>query len=103
MKAFRGQPRIFASDQPAEKRADLEVQNVTLNFGGVMALHDVSLTVHTGEFVSVIGPNGAGKTSLMNSITGYYKPQRGKILFNDQEIMGHHPHEITKKGRKSVV
>ncbi|OGP75477.1 MAG: ABC transporter ATP-binding protein [Deltaproteobacteria bacterium RBG_16_49_23] len=98
MKAFRGQPRIFASDQPAEKRADLEVQNVTLNFGGVMAIHDVSLTVHTGEFVSVIGPNGAGKTSLMNSITGYYKPQRGKILFNDQEIMGHHPHEVTKKG-----
>jgi len=63
-----------------------------------MAIHDVSLTVHTGEFVSVIGPNGAGKTSLMNSITGYYHPQSGKILFNGEEIMGHHPHEITKKG-----
>jgi branched-chain amino acid transport system ATP-binding protein len=98
MKAFRGTPSIYASTQPENHRAELEVKGITLNFGGVMALHDVSLTVHTGEFVSVIGPNGAGKTSLMNSITGYYKPQRGKILFNDQEIMGHHPHEVTKKG-----
>jgi branched-chain amino acid transport system ATP-binding protein len=63
-----------------------------------MALHDVDLTVHTGELVSVIGPNGAGKTSLMNCITGYYHPQKGQIIFNGEEIAGHHPHEITKKG-----
>lgn len=98
MKAFRGTPSIYASAQPGERRAELEVKNITLNFGGVMALHNVSLTVHTGEFVSVIGPNGAGKTSLMNSITGYYHPQSGEILFNGEKIMGHHPHEITKKG-----
>lgn len=98
MKAFRGQPKVFASAQPAEKRAELEVKSITLNFGGVMALHNVDLKVHTGEFVSVIGPNGAGKTSLMNSITGYYHPQSGEILFNGEKIMGLHPHEITQKG-----
>jgi branched-chain amino acid transport system ATP-binding protein len=98
MKAFRGQPSIFASAQPVDRRADLEVKKIFLNFGGVMALHDVDLTVHTGEFVSVIGPNGAGKTSLLNCITGYYHPQKGQILFNGEEITGHHPHEITKKG-----
>jgi len=63
-----------------------------------MALHDVDLTVHTGELVSIIGPNGAGKTSLLNCITGYYHPQRGEMVFNGEEITGLHPHEVTKKG-----
>ena len=98
MKAFRGQPSIYASDQPLDRRAELEVKKIFLNFGGVMALHDVDLTVRTGELVSVIGPNGAGKTSLMNCITGYYHPQKGAILFNGEEVAGHHPHEITKRG-----
>jgi branched-chain amino acid transport system ATP-binding protein len=98
MKAFRGQPSIYASTQPADRQAELEVKKIFLNFGGVMALHDVDLTVHTGELVSVIGPNGAGKTSLMNCITGYYHPQKGQIIFNGEKIAGHHPHEITKKG-----
>jgi len=98
MKAFRGQPSIYASTQPADRQAELEVKKIVLNFGGVMALHDVDLTVHTGELVSVIGPNGAGKTSLMNCITGYYHPQKGEILFNGEEVKGRHPHEITKKG-----
>jgi len=98
MKAFRGQPSIYASAQPADRQAELEVKKIFLNFGGVMALHDVDLTVHTGELVSVIGPNGAGKTSLMNCITGYYHPQKGEILFNGEGVKGHHPHEITRKG-----
>jgi branched-chain amino acid transport system ATP-binding protein len=98
MKAFRGQPSVYASTQPADHQAELEVKKIFLNFGGVMALHDVDLTVHTGELVSVIGPNGAGKTSLLNCITGYYHPQKGEILFNGEDVTGHHPHEITKKG-----
>lgn len=98
MKAFRGQPSIFASAQPDNRRAELEVKKVTLSFGGVMALHEVDLTVHTGEFISIIGPNGAGKTSLLNCITGYYHPQEGKIFFNSEDITGLSPHEITKKG-----
>jgi len=98
MKAFRGQPSIFASTQPADRQAELEVKKIFLNFGGVMALHNVDLTVHTGELVSIIGPNGAGKTSLLNCITGYYHPQKGQIIFNGEEIAGHHPHEVTRKG-----
>ena len=98
MKAFRGQPSAFASTQPADRQAELEVKKIFLSFGGVMALHDVDLTVHTGELISIIGPNGAGKTSLLNCITGYYHPQKGEILFNGEEVTGLHPHEITKKG-----
>ncbi len=98
MKAFRGQPSIYASTQPEKRQAELEVRKISLNFGGVMALHDVDLKVHTGELVSIIGPNGAGKTSLLNCITGYYHPQEGQILFNGEEITGLHPHEVTQKG-----
>jgi branched-chain amino acid transport system ATP-binding protein len=98
MKAFRGQPSVFASTQSVDRRAELEVKKIFLNFGGVMALHDVDLTVRTGELVSVIGPNGAGKTSLLNCITGYYHPQKGQILFNGEDVTGFHPHEVTRKG-----
>jgi len=98
MKAFRGQPSIFTSNQPGDRRAELEVKEIFLNFGGVMALSKVDLSVHTGELVSVIGPNGAGKTSLLNCITRYYWPQRGKISFNGEGVAGLHPHEITRKG-----
>jgi branched-chain amino acid transport system ATP-binding protein len=98
MKAFRGQPSVFTSTQPADRQAELEVKKIFLSFGGVMALYDVDLTVHTGELVSIIGPNGAGKTSLLNCITGYYHPQKGQILFNEEKVTGYHPHEITKKG-----
>jgi branched-chain amino acid transport system ATP-binding protein len=98
MKALRGQPSIFTSAQPEDRRAEVEVKNIFLNFGGVMALHDVSVSVRTGELVSIIGPNGAGKTSLLNCITGYYWPQRGQIFFNEKGITRLHPHEITKQG-----
>ncbi len=98
MKAFRGQPNIYTSTQSADRQAELEVKKIFLSFGGVMALCNVDFTVHSGELVSIIGPNGAGKTSLLNCITGYYHPQKGEILFNGEEITGHHPHEITKKG-----
>jgi len=98
MKAFRGEPSLFVSSQPDNRRAELEVKKICLSFGGVMALVDINLTVHTGELVSIIGPNGAGKTSLLNCITGYYHSQRGQLLFNGEEITGLHPHQITKKG-----
>jgi len=98
MKTFRGEPSAFASAQSADRQAELEVKKIFLSFGGVMALYDVDLTVHTGELVSIIGPNGAGKTSLLNCITGYYQPQKGQILFNGEEIRGHDPHGITRKG-----
>ena len=59
----------------------IDVQQVTLRFGGVVSLRDVSLAMRRGEILAVIGPNGAGKTSLFNSITGVYQPQEGSITF----------------------
>lgn len=98
MKAFRGEPSIFASARPEDKRAELEVKNLTLNFGGITALNKIDLSVHTGELVAVIGPNGAGKTSLLNCITGYYKPQEGQIFFNGEDITRFHTHRLTEIG-----
>ncbi len=98
MKAFRGEPSIFASARPDEKRAELEVKNLTLRFGGITALNEIDLTVNTGELVAVIGPNGAGKTSLLNCITGYYKAQEGQIFFNGEEITNLSTHHLTKTG-----
>ena len=98
MKAFRGEPSIFASARPEDKRAELEVKNLTLRFGGITALNKIDLAVHTGELVAIIGPNGAGKTSLLNCITGYYKPQEGRIFFNGEDITNLHTHHLTELG-----
>jgi branched-chain amino acid transport system ATP-binding protein len=98
MKAFRGQPSIFASRKPEENRADLEVKNLSLQFGGVVAVDDVNVSVRTGELLAIIGPNGAGKTSLLNSITGYYKPQKGTMTFNGQDIFHLSTHHLTSLG-----
>ncbi|GAB4565718.1 MAG: ABC transporter ATP-binding protein [Geothermobacteraceae bacterium] len=68
----------------------LEVRNVSLSFGGVHALTDVSFEVNQGEIFSIIGPNGAGKTSMLNSISGRYHPQ-GSIRFKGREITGLSP------------
>ena len=98
MKAFRGEPGIYASAPPEERGAELEVNNLTLRFGGLTAINKVDFSVLTGELVALIGPNGAGKTSLLNCITGYYKPQEGRIFFNGREITGLHTHYLTKLG-----
>jgi len=98
MKAFRGQPSIFTSKKPEEKRADLEVKNLTLTFGGVVALDNVDVSVRTGELLAIIGPNGAGKTSLLNCVTGYYKAQKGEIIFNGQDIFHMSTHHLTGLG-----
>jgi branched-chain amino acid transport system ATP-binding protein len=98
MKAFRGQPTVFAAAQPDDRRAELVVADLCLNFGGLVALQNVNLSVKTGELLAVIGPNGAGKTSLLNCMTGYYRPQIGQIVFNGEAVTGLHPHEITRRG-----
>jgi branched-chain amino acid transport system ATP-binding protein len=64
----------------------LEGRHISLGFGGVKALTDVSFSVHQGELLSVIGPNGAGKTSLLNCISGRYRPQQGALIFNGKPI-----------------
>lgn len=98
MKAYRGEPSLFASRRPEENQAELEVKGLTLRFGGIIALSNIDLAVHTGELFAIIGPNGAGKTSLLNCITGYYKPQEGHILFNGKEITRLSPHHFAKIG-----
>lgn len=74
----------MSSDQSAEI---LEVRGVSLRFGGLTAVNDVSLKVRRGEIYSVIGPNGAGKTSLFNAITGVYQPTDGSILFKGKNTV----------------
>ena len=64
----------------------LDVDGVSLQFGGVRALNDVTFQVGTGELFSIIGPNGAGKTSMLNCISGRYKPSTGSILLKGREI-----------------
>jgi len=98
MKAFRGEPSIFISARPEERRAELEVKDLTLNFGGITALNKINLSVRNGELISVIGPNGAGKTSLLNCFTGYYKPQEGQIFFNGKDVTHLSTHHLTKIG-----
>jgi branched-chain amino acid transport system ATP-binding protein len=80
----------------------LEVRDVTLRFGGVTSLAEVSLTQQRGEILSVIGPNGAGKTSLFNCITGVYQPQEGRITLRaaagEAELIGRKPATVTRLG-----
>jgi len=75
----------------------LEIQGVDKSFGGLKAVNDCSLEVKEGSITGLIGPNGAGKTTLFNIITGHYKPDRGKIVFQGQAIQGLPPHQIFKK------
>ena len=98
MKAFRGEPSIFISARPEERRAELEVKDLTLKFGGITALSKINISVRDGELISIIGPNGAGKTSLLNCITGYYKPQEGQIFFNGKDVTHLSTHHLTKTG-----
>jgi branched-chain amino acid transport system ATP-binding protein len=80
-----------------------DVQNVTLRFGGVVSLRDVSMHMKRGEILAVIGPNGAGKTSLFNSLTGVYEPQEGHITFTNRDgrsisVIGKKTHRIARAG-----
>jgi branched-chain amino acid transport system ATP-binding protein len=76
----------------------LEVDHVTLRFGGVVALNDVSFSLRKGEIFGLIGPNGAGKTTCFNAMTGVYRPTSGAIRFQGQSIVGKKKHEITRGG-----
>ena len=76
----------------------LEARNLTLRFGGVTAVNDVSFTLNSGESVALIGPNGAGKTSLFNCLTALYRPQVGTVLLEGQEISRLTPDKIAQLG-----
>lgn len=76
----------------------LEIEGVTKRFGGVEALHDVTLSGVAGEVLGVIGPNGAGKTTLFNTITGLLEPDEGTVRHRDTDITGWSPHRISRHG-----
>jgi branched-chain amino acid transport system ATP-binding protein len=76
----------------------LELDKLSLHFGGLRALSELELHVNRGEVVSVIGPNGAGKTTVFNVITGVYQPSEGEVRFDGQSIAGKKPHRITDLG-----
>ncbi|RKX99537.1 MAG: ABC transporter ATP-binding protein, partial [Spirochaetes bacterium] len=76
----------------------LEIKNLSKRFGGVQAIHNVSFKVRKGEFLGIIGPNGSGKSTLVNLITGFVKPDSGKIIFRGKEITGKRPFSIANLG-----
>jgi branched-chain amino acid transport system ATP-binding protein len=76
----------------------LSLKKLTISFGGVMAVNNVSLDVNEGEILSIIGPNGAGKTTIFNCISRLYKPDRGKITFEGRDILKHKAHRISRLG-----
>ena len=85
-------------EAPAPGGRVLEVKNVTLRFGGLTALDDVSFHIDQGEILGLIGPNGAGKTTCFNAVTGVYRPTSGDIQFHGRSIVGLKKHKITQQG-----
>ena len=76
----------------------MEVKNINLRFGGVVAIQGVSFDIHEGEIRAIIGPNGAGKSSMLNVINGFYHPQEGEIWFDGQKRPSMEPYEGAKTG-----
>ncbi len=86
----------FASNRPEE--ALLLAENVTMRFGGVTAVSDLSLAIPQGSIVGIIGPNGAGKTTVFNVLSGFYTPQEGSVIFAGKSIKGRKPYQICRLG-----
>jgi branched-chain amino acid transport system ATP-binding protein len=76
----------------------LDIEHLTMQFGGVVAVNDVTMSVKQGEIHGLIGPNGSGKTTIFNVLSGYYKPTSGKVSFEGQTISGLPAYQITAKG-----
>ncbi len=81
-----------------EKETKIRIDNLSLSFGGVKALVDVSLDIKEKEILAIIGPNGAGKTCLLNCINGFYKPQKGEIYYKGQRITRIRPDKAAQLG-----
>lgn len=75
----------------------LRIEDVTMQFGGVVAVNNLSMEINEGEIVSLIGPNGAGKTTVFNAVTGVYPPTNGQVLFHGEPIACNHPHGKMRK------
>ncbi len=86
---------LVAVDEP---RRILELEKVTVRFGGLLALSDLDVHINEKEIFGLIGPNGAGKTTAFNIITGVYQPTRGEVRFSGVPLTGRRPHQITRLG-----
>ncbi|MEX0409410.1 ABC transporter ATP-binding protein [Aquibium sp. LZ166] len=93
-------PRDLAMDGDGLAKGEvlLEVRNVSLRFGGVKAISDISFDIRKGEIRAIIGPNGAGKTSMLNVINGFYTPQEGTITFRGEERKKIAPYQAAASG-----
>jgi branched-chain amino acid transport system ATP-binding protein len=85
-------------DIATDKTKALRVRDLSVRFGGLLALDQVSMDADQGEIVGVIGPNGAGKTTLFNVISGFVRASSGQISFGERSLGKHHPHDLTKLG-----
>ncbi len=82
----------------SEPRAKIRIEKLSLSFGGVRALSEVSLDINDNQILAIIGPNGAGKTCLLNCINGFYKPQRGEIFYEGQRLTRIRPDKAAQLG-----
>ena len=92
------QDAVLPDAGASQDGALLEVRDITIGFGGLLALDEVSMSIETGEVVGVIGPNGAGKTTLFNVICGFVHPSSGRIAYRGRELHRHHPYDLAKLG-----
>lgn len=76
----------------------LEVVDIERRFGGLVALTGVSMHINRGEIFGLVGPNGSGKTTMTNAITGFYPPQKGRILLHGRDVTGLPPHQVARQG-----
>jgi branched-chain amino acid transport system ATP-binding protein len=76
----------------------MDMRNITLRFGGVTAIKDISFDIREGEIRAIIGPNGAGKSSMLNVISGFYVPQEGEVYFRGQKRVPMRPYEVARQG-----
>src|ERR1700722_7651165 len=84
-------------------RRILTANHLRVSLGGVVALNDVSIEIRRDELIAIIGPNGAGKTSLMNCMSGFYRPQQGDIVFDGEQIVGRSVHQIARSGLARTI
>jgi branched-chain amino acid transport system ATP-binding protein len=89
---------LGASDQVGTPDDSLDIRGVTVHFGGLVALEDVSLTAGARQVTGIIGPNGAGKTTLLNVLCGFVRPQAGTIAFGGRELNRMRPHRLASLG-----
>ncbi len=93
-------PAVAAEAAPGRRIGGvlMEMRNITLRFGGVVAIKDISFDIREGEIRAIIGPNGAGKSSMLNVINGFYHPQEGEIWFRGEKRGSLRPHAIAHQG-----